>query len=85
MFSYGVTALQSVIINTHYSHLIFAVYIIGSTGSSFHNTIAMTEGETSGKMVPYRFEPVSVSNYSDPDTSSSESETDIRGQGSFTE
>ena len=35
--------------------------------------------------VPYLFEPVSVSNYSNLDTSSSESETDIREQASFTE
>ena len=53
------------------------------TGSSFHNTIAMAEVETSSEIVPYRFEPVSVSNYSDPDTSSSKSETDIREQASF--
>ena len=45
----------------------------------------MAEGETTGEIVPYRFEPVSVSNYSDQDTSSSESETDIREQASFTE
>ena len=60
-------------------------YVIGSTGSSFHNTIAMAEGETIGEIVPYRFEPVSVSNYSDPDTSSSKSESDIREQASYTE
>ena len=45
----------------------------------------MAEGETSGKIVPYCFEPVFVSNYSDQDTSSGESETDIREQASFTE
>ena len=45
----------------------------------------MAEGETSSKILPYCFEPVSVSNYSDPNTSSSESETDIREQASFTE
>ena len=45
----------------------------------------MAEGETSSKILPYRFEPVSVSNYSDPDTSSSESETDIREWASFME
>ena len=45
----------------------------------------MAEGETTGEIVPYRFEPVSVSNYSDKDTSSSESESDIREQASFTE
>ena len=45
----------------------------------------MAEGETTGEIVPYRFEPVSVSNYSDQDTSSSESESDIREQASFTE
>ena len=45
----------------------------------------MAEGETSGKIVPYHFEPVSVCNYSDPDTSSSKSETDIREQASFME
>ena len=60
-------------------------YVIGSTGSSFHNTIAMAEGETTGEIVPYCFEPVSVSNYSDQDTSSSESESNIREQASFTE
>ena len=45
----------------------------------------MAEGETTGEIVPYRFEPASVSNYSDQDTSSSESESDIREQASFTE
>ena len=45
----------------------------------------MAEGETTGEIVPYRFEPVSVSNYSDQDTSSSKSESDIREQASFTE
>ena len=45
----------------------------------------MAEGETGGKIVPYRFEPVSVFNYSDPDTSSSESETNSREHASFTE
>ena len=45
----------------------------------------MAEGETTGKIVPYRFEPVSVSNYSDPDTSGSKSETNIREQASLTE
>ena len=44
----------------------------------------MAEGETTSKIVPYHFEPVSVSNYSDQDTSSSESESDIREQASFT-
>ena len=43
------------------------------------------EGETINEIVQYHFDPVSVSNYSDPDTSSSESETDIREQASFTE
>ena len=45
----------------------------------------MAEGETSGEIVPYRFEPVAVSNYSYSDTSSSESESDITEQGSFME
>ena len=45
----------------------------------------MAEGETTGKIVPYCFEPVSVSNYSDQDISSSESESDIREQASFRE
>ena len=45
----------------------------------------MAEGETISEIKPYRFLPVSVSNYSDPDTSSSKSETDIREQASFTE
>ena len=45
----------------------------------------MAEGETSGKILPYSFEPVSVSNYSDPDTNSSKSETNISEQASFTE
>ena len=40
----------------------------------------MAEGETTAEIVPYRFEPVSVSNYSDQDTSSSESESDIRNK-----
>ena len=59
--------------------------VIGSTVSSFHNATGMAEGETTGEIVPYRFVPVSISNYSDPDTSSSESETYIREQASFTE
>ena len=59
--------------------------VIGSTRSSFYNTIAMAEGETNAEIEIHRFEPVSVSNCSDPDTSSSESETDIREQASFTE
>ena len=45
----------------------------------------MAEKETSTKISPYRFEPASVSNYTDEDSSSSESETDIREQASFTE
>ena len=45
----------------------------------------MAEGETTGEIIPYRFEPVSVFNYSDQDTSSSESVSDIREQASFTE
>ena len=45
----------------------------------------MAEGETSGKILPYCFEAVSVSNYSDPDTSSSKYETDITEQAGFTE
>ena len=68
---------------THVRYLWF--YIIGSTRSSFHNTITIAEGETSGEIVPYHFEPVSVSNYSNLDTSSSKSETDIEEQVSFTE
>ena len=45
----------------------------------------MAEVETRDEIVPYHFEPVSVSNYSDPDTSSSKSETDMKEQASFTE
>ena len=45
----------------------------------------MAEGETTGKIVPYRFEPVSDSNYSNPDNSNSKSESDIREQASFME
>ena len=45
----------------------------------------MAEKETSTKILPYSFEPVSVSNYADEDSSSSESEADIREQASFTE
>lgn len=45
----------------------------------------MAEKETSTKIPPYSFEPVSVSNYADEDSSSSESEADIREQASFTE
>ena len=45
----------------------------------------MAEGEITSEIEPYCFEAVSISNYSDPDTSSSESETDIREQASFTE
>ena len=45
----------------------------------------MAEHESTSEVLPYRFEPVSVSNYSDNEDSTSESETDIREQASFTE
>ena len=45
----------------------------------------MAEGETRSIILPYHIKPVSVSNYGDPDTSSSKSETDIREQANFTE
>ena len=45
----------------------------------------MAERESASEVLPYRFEPVSVSNYSDNEDSTSESETDIREQASFTE
>ena len=61
---------------TLHSYLRF--YVIGSTRSNFHNTTAMVEGETSSKILPYCFELVSVSNYSDPDTSNSKPKTNIR-------
>ena len=60
-------------------------YVIGSTRSSFHNAIAMTEKETSTKISPYRFESASISNYIDEDSNSSKSKADIREQASFTE
>ena len=39
----------------------------------------------SSEILPYRFEPVSVSSFSEGESSSSESETDIREQASFME
>ena len=45
----------------------------------------MAESESASKVLPYRFEPASVSNYSDNEDSTSESETDIRKQASFME
>ena len=45
-------------------------------------TIDITE---STGIKPYKFEPTDVSGYSDDDDDSSESETDIREQASFTE
>ena len=59
---------------THVRYLQF--YVIGSTGSNFCNTIEMAEGETSDEILPYGFEPVSVSNCSDRDTSNRESDTE---------
>ena len=44
----------------------------------------MAENRTS-EILPYRFEPESVSSLTVDDSSSSESETDIREQASFTE
>ena len=43
----------------------------------------MAENRTS-EILPYRFEPESVSSLTVDDSSSSESETDIREQASFT-
>ena len=51
-------------------------YVIGSIGS-FHNTIAMAERETRDKILPKR--------YSNWDTNSSKSDTNIWEQASFTE
>ena len=48
------------------------------------NGRAMAENRTS-EILPYRFEPESVSSLTVDDSSSSESETDIREQASFTE
>ena len=45
----------------------------------------MAERESMSEVLPYRFEPVSVSNYSDNEDSTSESETNIREQARFTE
>ena len=45
----------------------------------------MAESESASEVLPYHFEPVSVSNYSNNEDSTSESETDIREQASFTE
>ena len=44
----------------------------------------MAENRTS-EILPYRFEPESVSSLTEDDSSSSESETDTREQASFTE
>ena len=44
----------------------------------------MAENRTS-EILPYRFEPESVASLTVDDSSSSESETDIREQASFTE
>ena len=40
---------------------------------SFHNRIAMAEKETNTEISPYHFEPVSISNYTDEDSSSTKS------------
>ena len=45
----------------------------------------MAGKETITEILPYRFELASVSSYIDEDSSSSESEADIREQASFTE
>ena len=45
----------------------------------------MAGGETSGKILPYHFKLVSVSNLSDWDATSSKSETNIREQYGFME
>ena len=48
--------------------------------------LIMAESSLNTKIKPYQFEPTDVSGYSDnEDDSSSESETDIREQASFTE
>ena len=45
----------------------------------------MAESKSASKVLPYCFEPMSVSNYSKNEDSISESETDIREQASFME
>ena len=45
----------------------------------------MAESEGASKMLPYCFEPVSVSNYSYNEQSTTESESNIREQASFME
>ena len=48
--------------------------------------LIMAESSLNTEIIPYQFEPTDVSGYSDnEDDSSSESETDIREQASFTE
>ena len=45
----------------------------------------MAKSESASEVLPYRFEPVSFSNYNDNEEHTSESETDIREQASFTD
>ena len=45
----------------------------------------MAESKSASEVLPYHFEPMSVSNYSNNEDSISKSETDIREQESFTE
>ena len=73
MLGRKVTVLQSVIINIRYSHKLLAVLC-----HWIHITIAIAEKESGREILIYCFEPLSISNYSDKDSSSSKSKTDIR-------
>ena len=57
-----------------FSHRNLQFYITGSWKYKF----PMDESESTNKVLHYCFEPVSVSNYSDNEDSSSETETDVR-------
>ena len=88
MFGYRVTILQRTIIHIHYFCRVFAVLCHWIPGSLIDGTVAissMAECESESEIMPYCFEPASVSKCSDDESDSSESETDIREQASFTE
>ena len=61
-----------------FSHRNLWFYVIGLLE-------AIAVSESASEVLPYYFEPVSIASYSDNEDSSSESETNIREQASFTE
>ena len=82
------TILQKTVVHIHYCHRIFVVLRHWIPGSLIDGMVAisvMAECESKSKIMPYHFETVSVSNYSDDESDSSKSKTNIREQASFTE